>query len=397
MSHVEGVQFEEYDTRSLVNVRKHVDSWFWTRYSAHPYRGCRAGCAFCYFRSGRYLGNRPPETFDHLIQVKRNAPRLLDRELVALERDAIFAGDWQQPAERRYRLSRAMLEVVHRHAFPLVVIERSPLLLDDVDLLQSIHEVASVTIGISFVGTAPALVRHLERRVASVRHRLSMMSTLAEAGVPVGAIFMPVVPVAGDHPNQLRELILAVADHGAEFVVAGSLTTGGHQSEVLMDALRRAAPDSLAELRQLYAADDVGFPTGGPPQQVSAWLGRTVRELCAQVGVSDRMPRYVEAGQRWMNRKLAERLLLQDYSLGLEEGAESLRWALRRAAWDLDDRPNDLQPLIVTEGARGLSRELGVSASIASSLVSWHTELTHLRPKGSPSPRAGRVLDLFES
>ena len=107
------LEFREYRVRKIVNVHRHVDGpWFWGKYSAHPYVGCRSGCDFCYLRGGRYLGGRDPATFDALIQVKTNAVELLRRELARLERDVIACGDWQQPAEDRYRLSRAMLEVV---------------------------------------------------------------------------------------------------------------------------------------------------------------------------------------------------------------------------------------------------------------------------------------------
>ena len=94
--------FQEYRARKIVNVHKHVDGpWFWGKYTAHPYVGCRSACEFCYTRGSRYLGRRDPETFDSLIQIKTNAVELLGKELPHLERDIISAGDWQQLAEDR--------------------------------------------------------------------------------------------------------------------------------------------------------------------------------------------------------------------------------------------------------------------------------------------------------
>src|SRR6266511_4553896 len=119
-------EFEEYRARRLVNVHRHVDGpWFWTRYSAHPYVGCRSGCEFCYLRGGRYLGRRSPDSFDTLIQVKTNVIERLRAELPPLPRDVLALGDWQQPAEERYRLSRAMLEVALELEFPVFIVERS--------------------------------------------------------------------------------------------------------------------------------------------------------------------------------------------------------------------------------------------------------------------------------
>lgn len=93
------LEFREYRPRRIVNVHKHVDGpWFWTKYSAHPYIGCRSGCEFCYLRGSRYLGRRDPETFDTLIQVKLNAADLLRKELARLEPDVINCCGWRMPA-----------------------------------------------------------------------------------------------------------------------------------------------------------------------------------------------------------------------------------------------------------------------------------------------------------
>jgi DNA repair photolyase len=113
------LDFQEYRARKIVNVLVHVDGpWFWGKYTVHPYVGCCTGCEFCYSRGSRYLGKRDPDTFDTLIRVKVNAVELLRKELAHLDRDVIAAGDWQQPAEDRYRLSRQMLEVVRDFGSP---------------------------------------------------------------------------------------------------------------------------------------------------------------------------------------------------------------------------------------------------------------------------------------
>ena len=198
-----------------MNVHKHVDvPWFWGKYTAHPYVGCRSGCEFCYVRGGRYLGKRDPETFDRLIQVKVKAVELLQKELPGLEREIIACGDWQQPAEDRYRLSRAMLEVVLDLGFPLYVNERSPLLTRDLDLLQEINRRAWVGVAYSLSGVDPVLKQTFEPHSPGVERRLQAMERLAQAGIRVGASLMPVLPFLGDGEAQLEEAIRAIADHG---------------------------------------------------------------------------------------------------------------------------------------------------------------------------------------
>ena len=152
------LEFQEYRPRKIVNVHKHVDGpWFWGKYTAHPYVGCRSGCEFCYARGSRYLRGRDPDTFDTLIQVKINAVELLRQELPHLEPQIISVGHWQQPAEDRYKLSRGMLEVVRDLGFPLYINERSPLLTRDLDLLVEINQQSWVGVAFSLSGIDPAL------------------------------------------------------------------------------------------------------------------------------------------------------------------------------------------------------------------------------------------------
>ena len=193
------LEFQEYRARKIVNVHKHVDGpWFWNKYTAHPYVGCRSGCEFCYLRGGRYLGRRDPDTFDTLIQVKVNAVDLLRKELSRLDHEVIVCGDWQRPAEDRYRLSRGMLEVVRDLGFPLFIVERSPLLTRDLDLLVEINRRAWVSVTFSMSNVDPALKRAFEPRSPGVKRRLQAMEKLANAGILVGTSLMPILPFVGD-------------------------------------------------------------------------------------------------------------------------------------------------------------------------------------------------------
>ena len=121
------LEFREYQARKSQHPPTCGRSVVLGKYTAHPYIGCRSGCEFCYSRGSRYLGKRDPKTFNTVIQVKVDTVDLLRKELPRLEQGVIACGDWQQPAEDRYRLSRGMLEVVRDLGFPLFIIEHSPL------------------------------------------------------------------------------------------------------------------------------------------------------------------------------------------------------------------------------------------------------------------------------
>lgn len=380
------LEFQEYRARKIVNVHRHVDSWFWNKYSAHPYVGCRSGCEFCYLRGNQYLGRRDPETFDTLIQVKTNAAELLRRELERLPPAVITCGDWQQPAEDRFGLSRAMLEILRQLGWPLFVVERSPLITRDVDLLTAIRQNSWAAVALSLSSVDARLKQAFEPRSPGLRRRWQTLETLARAGLIVGTTLMPVLPQLGDDAAGLAEVVQATRDHGGSFVLAGGLTMAGVQAERTFAAAGRLGAEAEAGMRQFYEGGE-GHPASGPPRAYAARLGLLVRELCARFGLRDRLPRYVAAGPLAVNQRLAEQLFTKTYDLELEQADETRIWAYRKAAWTVDEWESSLAELYQGQGERGLRTLPGIGSTIASDLAGW---LRALISESAPSSNVGR-------
>jgi DNA repair photolyase len=369
------LEFQEYRARKIVNVYKHVDGpWFWNKHSAHPYIGCRSGCEFCYLRGSVYLGRREPDSFDTLIGVKTNAVELLRKELARLEPDVIACGDWQQPAEDRYRLSRGMLEVVHDLGFPLCIVERSPRLIRDLDLLVGINQRTWVGVIFSLSNLDLRLKQAFEPRSPGIKRRLQAMETLANAGILVGAALMPIIPVAGDNEEQLAETVRATKEHGGSFVLAGGLTMAGVQAERTLVAAQRLDPTLEPRWRKLYHWKVNGKPNYGPPRAYTARLGLLVRELCARHGLPDRMPRYIAPGPLAVNKRIAERLFLRIYDLELAQAQDYRIWAYRKAAWTVDEWPENIAELYAARGEAGLRELPGIGQNLAGEIARWLRE-----------------------
>ncbi len=369
------LEFQEYRARQIVNVHHHVDApWFWDKYSAHPYIGCRSGCEFCYLRGSRYLSQRDPDTFDTLIQVKINAVELLQKELSRLDPEVIACGDWQQPTEDRYRLSRGMLEVVRDLGFPLFIVERSPLLTRDLDLLMEINRQAWVGVVFSMSNVDPTLKQAFEPRSPGIKRRLQAMEKLANAGILVGTSLMPIIPFVGDDESHLEDAVRATKDHGGSFVLGGGLTMEGVQAERMLEAARRLEPALEARWRELYDWEVGGKPNYGPPQAYNARLGLLLRELCARHGLMNRMPRYVAPGPLAVNKRIAERLFLKTYDLELEGAKEYRIWAYRKAAWTVDEWPESVGELYQARGEAGLRELPGIGKSLAGEIARWLPE-----------------------
>ena len=366
------LEFQEYSVRKIVNAHKHVDGpWFWGKYTAHPYVGCRSGCYFCYSRGSRYLGRRDPHTFDTLIRVKTNAIELLRKKLPSLERDVISVGDWQQPAEERYKLSRQMLKVVLENGFPLFIIARSPLLTRDLDMLVEINKRTWVGVLYSISNLDPAVKRAFEPRSPGVKRHLQAMQALAEAGIYTGTAMMPIIPLVGDDKAHLETVIASTKDHGGQCVLSGGLTMSGAQVEWTLDAARHYDPSLEDSLREMCNWKTGGKPDMSPPRNNNARLGLLVRELCAKHGLLDRMLRYIAPGALAVNKRIAERLFLKTYDLELEMAKDYHIWAYRKAAWTVDEMPESVDKIYRERGEIGLRQLPGISKSIAGQIARW--------------------------
>jgi hypothetical protein len=250
-------------------------------------------------------------------------------------------------------------------------VERSLLLARDLDLLKEINQQTWVGVVLSISSLDCELKRVFEPHSPGVRRRFQVMDRIASAGITVGTGIMPVIPVLGDGDGQLDEVVRCTHDHGGTFVMAGALTMEGSQAIRTLEAARQLRPDIESAWRELYCWPTGEQPAYGPPRRYSAWLGLKVRELCLRHGLLDRMPRYVPPGHTAVNKRLAEKLLLQAYDLELEQASEHRIWAYRKAAWAVDEWPVSVAGIYAEAGESGLVELPGVGEHLATQIAQW--------------------------
>ncbi|MFO1425978.1 MAG: PA0069 family radical SAM protein [Steroidobacteraceae bacterium] len=187
--------------------------------SINPYRGCEHGCVYCYARpSHAYVGLSPGLDFESKLYYKADAAALLEKELArpGYRCRPIMLGantDPYQPVERRLRVTRGVLEVLARCRHPVGVITKGALVERDLDLLAGLAREQLTRVMISLPTLDGPLKRILEPRAASVAARLRVIERLAAAGVPVGVMVAPVIPVLTDH--EIERILEAAAGAGA--------------------------------------------------------------------------------------------------------------------------------------------------------------------------------------
>jgi DNA repair photolyase len=188
--------------------------------SINPYRGCEHGCVYCFARpSHAYLGLSPGLDFESRIFVKEGAPELLRAELSrpAYQCRTIALGantDPYQPAERRFILTRRILEVLRELRHPVSIITKSALVTRDMDILGDMARDRLASVAISLTTLDRRLARVMEPRAATPQRRLDTMRALSDAGIPVCVLASPMIPALND--MELDHILEAAAAHGAE-------------------------------------------------------------------------------------------------------------------------------------------------------------------------------------
>src|SRR2546428_8032157 len=243
------IRYYSSPAKSVLNGPETTGMGFW---SINPYIGCAFGCAYCYARyTHRYVMERAASdermtkelgaaynnlptwlAFERNIFVKRNAPEVLsrtlrfgsDRHLKLLEGEAIVIGtatDPYQPAERRFRVTRGILEVLAEHpGLSVTIITKSPLVTRDIDLLSRINRLSDLSIHISLITLDRDLARRIEPRAPTPESRVRALARLREAGIEAGINCMPVLPGITDKPSDQEAQVKRVAEAGATYVVA---------------------------------------------------------------------------------------------------------------------------------------------------------------------------------
>lgn len=343
------VTYVPYEAKRLLNTYKHIDGgWFWNKYSAYPYIGCQFGCEFCYERESKYLPYPDPDDFDRIIKIKLNAPELLRRELSKVPTDLISTGDYQ-PVEREFKLSRQLLEVALEMGFPVFILERSPLVTRDLDLIQAINKrsFATVLFSTSFADSKTTK-RIFEPKSPAVKLRFKAMEKIASQGILTGTAFMPILPFISDSEINLEAVVKMTKDYGGSFILAGSFTLSGYQKERYLSLLSRNYPELIPKYDELYKGNYE--PSGIYWIQIA----NKVRELCHKHGIKDRMPRWIPQGSFAINKKVAENLFLKVYDLELEMENKNKIWAYRKAAWAVDELDKSIEQIYTAHGIEGL-------------------------------------------
>ena len=251
------VEYFTLPSRSLLNrcVSKREMPFTWT---INPYRGCEFACKYCYARyTHEFMEMRDGIAFEQKIYIKQHAADLLRQELRHVKRgEEIAIGtatDPYQPAEKRFEVTRGILEELSRHeGLELGIITKSNLVVRDLALLQEINARNRLHVSLTITTMDGRLARILEPRAPRPDLRMQAVKELAAAGIRTGISCSPVLPGITDSVKNLESVVKAAAEAGAKGIFANPLFLKPCSAAVFMPFLEKEFPRLYADYRKRY-------------------------------------------------------------------------------------------------------------------------------------------------
>jgi DNA repair photolyase len=269
--------------------------------SINPYRGCEHGCIYCYARPAHaYMGLSPGLDFESKLFFKPDGHLLLATELAkpCYVCGPIHIGgntDPYQPVERRLQLTRRLLEVLDAFNHPCSLITKSALIERDADILARMAQRNLVRATVSITTLDRKLARAMEPRAATPDKRLGAIARLAQAGVPMGVGFAPVIPGLNDH--ELEAVLERARDAGARSAMYVALRLPLEIKDLFREWLEAARPDRAARVmslvRQMRGGKDYDADWGqrmkgtGP---IADLLRARFAGACRRLGLNEARP-----------------------------------------------------------------------------------------------------------
>ena len=310
------------------------------------------------------------DNYQTIIQVKTNAPEVLRKELERLyssqQRSLVDytdnrndpkrpiigvsggVSDSYQDAEKKYRLTLKILEILKEYGYPVFLLTKSNLVLRDIELLKEINEKAYANICFSITQTDEETRKNYEPYSSTTWERFEALKELRREGISGGVMAMPMIPYISDGVENMRQLVEDAKRVGSGFVLfAGMTLKPGRQKDCFLDTVRKYNPDKVALLEEIYCQNN----RYGQPDytKVPANVMTLGHHLCRKTGVNPRSVRHRCQDEYQSNHLVLQRILdmlfwmsyilgytrsswskLYDIAIQLENGVPDLKQALER-------------------------------------------------------------------
>ena len=354
------VKFKEVKTKTVLNKYQYRDNWFWCRYGINPCRGCQFACNYCDGITEKYLVHENVEDFLRIIYVKTNAPELLEKELKKTEKDVVVLSgvtDSYQPAERKYEVTRKVLEALRNNGFLVHIGTKSDLVLRDADILSEISKNSWCAVSFTITTFDKNLLSSLEPFSPPPERRLEAVKKLREAGIMAGVDFAPIILYLLDDENNIREGIRKASESNSEYILPGAgMTLRSNQKTRWLEFLKENWPELVKRYEKLYGGSQE------PNREYVVRINRKAFEICEEFNLQTYIsPPDFERPLK-ENFEVANLLLLIAYFEEKRTGNPYAAWAYHKAAQNIEELKESIRDI---HNRNKLEEISGVGKSLA--------------------------------
>ena len=285
---------DELTGTALGQRRPTINEYYLSSYTLSIYDGCEFGCPYC---DGWAYRTRP---FNETVRVAVNLVDKLAEELDQIDRGDVVAitalTDPYQPAESSYRLTRQVLRLFAERGQPCVILTKSPMVLEDVVLLEQINAKSLAIVMFTMLSADQYLSSRLEDKAPPPQLRLDAIAALKQAGIPTGVAMMPIMPYVNDTDYVMKTTLRAISEAGADFVVWDYLHIPSERHrQRINETLARIGTYPPSYYRDLYGSGQNLRPL--PNAAYRADRDRELLARCDSLNLPVRAPHSLFAGK----------------------------------------------------------------------------------------------------
>ncbi len=241
------MKIREVECKTLLNRSAIAD------YCVNPYVGCQHGCRYCYAAGITFRFRRSREEWGEFLDVKTNALKVLSRQVERKKTGKVYLSsltDPYQPVEKKYELTRKILETLVQKRFPVIVQTKSNLVVRDLDVLKrnKLNEV-----GVTVVTLDEEVRRVFEPASSRPEDRLEAIRLSKESGLRTFVFFGPILPFLSE--TDLEGFLTRFRKAGADYVYVDRLNLRPMVWSMVSKVVLEKYPELYDEWRKIFFSE----------------------------------------------------------------------------------------------------------------------------------------------
>jgi DNA repair photolyase len=280
------MEYISIDTKRVLN-RSKGSSPYKCNYSISPYHGCEFKCVYCtrYHHNDHYDG--PADK----IRVEINSSEVLKKELKNMKKNVVCIWGYQ-PAEKIYRIIRKDLGVLRSRLYPVHILTRSPMVIEDLDTISKISKESWCCVSFFISSLDRKFVRNFETNAPDPMECLQTMDELKKVDIQTGIILSPIMPYITDSDEYLQNIFMEAKNHKADYVIPKLLILEDAYRARVIQRIKKHYPKLVIKYKKLYDL--------GPHADVryTRMIMRKIKKLTRKFNISDEIPTYSDDVKR---------------------------------------------------------------------------------------------------